>query len=271
VNRPWAFGRIQVLLVAIALTGAACAHKQLVAGRPALGAHPEFTGESEQPAPEIPAAPAHVAARLQAGNSRPAFIGELKPRGLDVALVIPRSGGSFATLHDMKAKMMGLTESIHRLVPIARVGIVLYDPRPEGIATVPLTNSLSASLESIAAIKDHRSTSENANVRGAAVAAVSGMNWNPNAKRVIVLVVDKAIETNEAAGLVEIARKFRADGGVVNAVDALPQSALESDNTTREALRAIAAAGGGSVKPLVKQQPAAEHPPGPVSDRASIA
>lgn len=270
MNESRAIGKIQVLLIAIAFVGAACSHeqaRQFVAGGPAPGAHPEFAGESEQPAPEIPPIPAHIAARPQAGNSEHGAIDESKRRGLDVVLVIPRSGSRF---NDVKARMAQLVESIHRLVPIARVGMVVYDAKPDGIATVPLTNSAPTLLQSTAAIKAQRSTPEKANVRRAAVAAVSGMNWNPGARRVIVLVVDKAIEANEAAGLVEAARKFREIGGIFNAVDALPhsESALQSDNTTREALRAITAAGGGSVKPLDKQKPVQEHPPGPVSDRA---
>ncbi len=99
------------------------------------------------------------------------------------------------------------------------------------------------------------------------------MSWNPNSKRIIVLVVDRAIGTKEATGLVEVARKFRATGGTLNAVDALAQSQSEpqSQKATHETLRAIAAAGGGTVKPLMKEKPASKRPADPISPRADIA
>ncbi len=265
MNESRAFGKIRILLIAIALVGAACSHKQLVAGGPAPGAGSEFTAESEQPAPEIPP---------QAGNSEQNLDAQLKRRGLDVALVVPRSGGSLATLKDMKAKLAQLVESIHRLVPIARVGIVVYDVEPDKVATVALTNSRPVMVNSLAAIEPRRSALANEDVPGALRAAVGAMDWNPNAKRVIVLVADTSIRPKELTDMVEIARKFHADGGIVNIVDALPGSKSEpqSSKTTHEALRTIAAAGGGSVKSLRKETPAPKKLPvwsyGPIADRA---
>ncbi|MGB8413536.1 MAG: vWA domain-containing protein [Candidatus Binatus sp.] len=247
------------------MVGAACSHKQLVAGGPAPGAGPEFTGESEQPAPEIPP---------QAGNSQPGYIFQLKRKGLDVALVIPRSGGSLGTLNEMKAKLTQLVESIHRLVPIARVGIVIYDVEAGKIATVAMTDSLPVMLKSLAAIDVQRSPLANDDVPGALRAAVRAMDWSPKVKRVIVLVADTAIGPKEAPRMVEIARKFHAAGGIVNIVDALPDSepGLQSTKATREALNAVAAAGGGSVKSLRKETPASKKVPvwsyGPIADRA---
>jgi von Willebrand factor type A domain-containing protein len=255
------FGMILVPIVAMALIGAACSHEQvrLIAGGPAPGSGPEFAAESEQPMTEV-----------QAPIEQPV---KHNTKGLDLVLIIPRSGTPRATVNEIKGKLTQLVESIHRFVPIARVGIVIYDAKPEEVATVSLTDSAPTAIQSIAAITAERSTPENDNIRAAARAAIGPMGWNPNAKRIIVLVVDRAIETNEAAGLVEVARKFRATGGIFDAVDALAQSESEpqSQKTTHETLRAIAAAGGGTVKALRKEKPTPKRPADSISPRADIA
>jgi hypothetical protein len=258
---PQAFGKIQVLLLAITLAGAGCSHRQarqLIAGGPAPGSGPEFMAESEQPMPDNPPIPTRSA------------IGQLRAKGLDVALVVPRSGRSLATLNDMKAKLPQLVESIHRLVPIARVGIVVYDVEPDKIATVPMTNSLPVLVKSLAGIRAQRSQSANEDVSGALRAAVSTMNWNPDAKRVIILVADTTIRPKDATDMVGIARKFHAAGGWVNTLDATPYSEFNSQSykSTHEELRSIAAAGGGTVKLLTWRKPVPKHRIAPLWDRA---
>ena len=73
--------------------------------------------------------------------------------------------------------------------------------------------------------------------------------------------------------MVEIARKFHAAGGSVEAIDATPrsESGLQSAKATHEALRAVAAAGGGKVRLPRRHKPDPKHPLGPISDRAAVA
>src|SRR5215470_1701914 len=68
-------------------------------------------------------------------------IGELRRKGLDVVLVIDGTGSMKLIIDDVKAKMMQLVQSIHRLVPIARIGIIVFGGKGEQMHIQPLTLS----------------------------------------------------------------------------------------------------------------------------------
>ena len=83
-------------------------------------------------------------ARATATVSAPGFggfIGELRRKGLDVVLVIDGTGSMRLIIDDVKAKMQQLVQSIHRLVPIARIGIIVFGGKGEKMDVQPLTLS----------------------------------------------------------------------------------------------------------------------------------
>ncbi len=57
------------------------------------------------------------------GSGFGGFIGELRRKGLDVVIVCDGTGSMQLIIDDVKAKMGQLVHAIHRLVPIARVGL----------------------------------------------------------------------------------------------------------------------------------------------------
>ncbi|MGO9452527.1 MAG: hypothetical protein ACLQDV_16030, partial [Candidatus Binataceae bacterium] len=67
------------------------------------------------------------------GSGFGGFIGELRRKGLDVVLVIDGTGSMNLIIDDVKAKMAQLIQSIHRLVPIARVGIIIFGGKGEAM------------------------------------------------------------------------------------------------------------------------------------------
>src|SRR5271170_6631033 len=75
------------------------------------------------------------------GSGFGGFIGELRRKGLDVVLVIDGTGSMRLIIDDVKAKMQQLVQSIHRLVPIARIGIIVFGGKGEKMAVQPLTLS----------------------------------------------------------------------------------------------------------------------------------
>ena len=75
------------------------------------------------------------------GSGFGGFIGELRRKGLDVVIVIDGTGSMKLIIDDVKAKMMQLTQSIHRLVPIARIGIIVFGGKGEKMGIQPLTLS----------------------------------------------------------------------------------------------------------------------------------
>ena len=75
------------------------------------------------------------------GSGFGGFIGELRRKGLDVVIVIDGTGSMKLIIDDVKAKMQQLVQSIHRLVPIARIGIIVFGGKGEKMNVQPLTLS----------------------------------------------------------------------------------------------------------------------------------
>ncbi len=75
------------------------------------------------------------------GSGFGGFIGELRRKGLDVVLVIDGTGSMKLIIDNVKAKMQQLVQSIHRLVPIARIGIIVFGGKGEKMDIQPLTLS----------------------------------------------------------------------------------------------------------------------------------
>jgi hypothetical protein len=204
------------------------------------------------------------------------FIGGLRRKGLDVVLVIDGTGSMKLIIDDVKAKMEKLVLSIHRLVPTARMGIVVFGGRGEKIEVEPLTvnpDNLEAFLSSIQA---HNGGEWQEDTLGAVRTAVDVISWKPEAKKVIVLVGDTPPFAEDFEPVLGLIRKFRNEDGTFNTVDVtveeherfvrqfwleqyhqlppkitpLPEFYLETQN----AYRTIAAAGGGSWRSLTKDQ-----------------
>src|SRR5712692_8176881 len=69
------------------------------------------------------------------------FIGGLRRTGLEVTIVIDGTGSMSLIIDEVKAKMQQLVLAIHRLVPIACIGIVVFGGRGEPIQVVQMTVS----------------------------------------------------------------------------------------------------------------------------------
>ena len=140
------------------------------------------------------------------------FIGELRRKGLDIVLVIDDTGTMDLIINDVRDRMDELVMAIHRLVPIARVGIVIFGGRNERVDIEPLTISshrLETFLSGVAA-KGHGGSQ--GDVYAACVTAVNQMNWKPYAKKVIVLVGDSPPRFEDYGPLLSLIARFRAAG-----------------------------------------------------------
>jgi hypothetical protein len=203
------------------------------------------------------------------------FIGELRRKGLDIVLVIDDTGTMDLIINDVRDRMDELVMAIHRLVPIARIGIVVFGGRNERMDVEPLTISshrLETFLGGIGA-KGHGSQGD---VYAACVTAVNQMNWKPYAKKVIVLVGDSPPRYEDYGPLLSLIAKFRAEDGTFNAIDVSAEEheryerefwlkthtgrppgesispLAEFYQNTRETYKMLAAAGGGGMRPLTQ-------------------
>jgi len=201
------------------------------------------------------------------------FIGGLRRTGLDVTIVIDGTGSMRLIIDDVKSKMKQLVLAIHRLVPTARIGIVVFGGRGEPIQVEALTVSPDKLLFFLNSIQAHNGGEWQEDTLGAVRTAVDRMGWRPEAKKVIVLVGDTPPFDEDTEPVLGEVRKFTADNGTFNTVDVtveeherfledwaqrtgqqpqknspLPGFYLQ----TQHAYQAMASAGGGSWHSLTK-------------------
>ncbi len=208
------------------------------------------------------------------GSGFGGFIGELRRKGLDVVLVIDGTGSMNLIIDDVKAKMGQLIQSIHRLVPIARVGIVVFGGKGEKMEVQPLTLSPQKLEDFLSHITAKGGGEWEEDTYGACEYAIDKMDYKPYAKKVIVLVGDSPPHKDDFQPLIQLIHKFKEENGTFNTVDVAAEeherferefwlkvhreeppkiSPLpEFYQQTRAAYKVLANAGGGSMKSLTK-------------------
>ena len=209
------------------------------------------------------------------GNGFGGFISGLRRTGLDVVLVIDGTGSMRLVIDDVKSKMRQLMLAIHRLVPTARIGVIVFGGRGEQMEMQPLTSSTGALIQFLGNIQARNGGEWQENTLGAIQMAVGSMGWRSYAKKVIVLVGDTPPFKEDFDPVLQTIRQFHAENGTFNTVDltveeherfvkqwqsysgpvpvnasSLPEFYLE----TQAAYQAMARAGGGSWRSLTKDE-----------------
>ena len=170
------------------------------------------------------------------------FIGELRKKGLDVVLVIDGTGSMQFVEDEVKAKMEKLVLAIHRLVPVARIGIVQFGGRGEADEIQPFTTSSDQLQTFLRNIKAQNGSFDwREDTLKAVNIAIEQMQWRPDAKKVIVLVGDTPPWDEDFAPIMQLITKFRSENGTFNTVDVTQE---EHELFEREAL------GAKTVSPL---------------------
>ncbi|MGH7815258.1 MAG: vWA domain-containing protein [Candidatus Binataceae bacterium] len=207
------------------------------------------------------------------GSGFGGFIGELRRHGLDVMLVIDGTGSMGLIIGDVKTKMEELVDAVHRLVPIARIGIIVYGGPSDPLQIQPLTLNTQKLIAFLGGVKAVGGGEWSENMLGACQTAVDKMGWKPYAKKVIVLVGDSPPAKEDFSALLQLVRHFKSENGTFNTVDVTPQeherferafyekvhheeppkiSPLpEFDKQTQASFKVLAHAGGGSMKSLI--------------------
>ncbi len=208
------------------------------------------------------------------GSGFGGFIGELRRKGLDVVLVIDGTGSMKLIIDDVKAKMEQLVQSIHRLVPIARIGIIVFGGKGEKMNVQPLTLSPQKLSDFLNGIQAMGGGEWEEDTFGACETAINKMDWKPYAKKVVVLVGDSPPHKEDFGPLLALIRQFKTNNGTFNTVDVAAEeherferefwlkvhreeppkiSPLpEFYRQTQAAYKVLATAGGGSMKSLTK-------------------
>jgi hypothetical protein len=175
------------------------------------------------------------------------YIGDLRRRGLDVVFVIDDSASMKATLDNVRAQATALMQAVHRLVPAAGIGIVIFGPEDQEVIVQPLTVS-AKTLQSF--LDNTKSPEVDGGKKGGLVkaitAAIAESGDNRHARRAIVLIGDSAPEREQFRPLLTILEKFRAENGTLGTVQAAAVGNHGAASETWQSFRLLGAVGGGS-------------------------
>jgi len=181
------------------------------------------------------------------GSGFSGFIGNLRRKGLDVVLVIDGTDSMRLVMEDVRARMTELVRAIHRLVPTARIGIVVYGGEGEPIDVQPLTLSSTKLERFLSGIQTTGGGEWEEKLAGAIQTAVEQMDWKPYAHKVIVVVGDAPPKVDRFSATLDLVRKLRHENGVLNTIDVTAQ---EHERFEREFAVRVHRSEAGKVSPL---------------------
>jgi hypothetical protein len=202
------------------------------------------------------------------------LIGELRRNGLDVVVVVDGTGSMNLIIQDVKSKITQLVVAIHRLVPIARVGVVVFGGSGQCQQLQPLTPSADKLASFLSGVKAMGGGEMEEDTKGAIETAVNKMDYDPFAKKVIVLVGDSPPKKEDFAEINALIAKFRGENGTLNTIDVAAEEherferlfwlkvhGMEPPSIsplpqfyqqTHQAYKVLAAEGGGAMRTLSK-------------------
>jgi len=149
------------------------------------------------------------------------FVGLLEKVGFDVVFLIDATDSMDFVIDPVKQQLANLVDTIRKLVPNARVGLVLYKDKGEDflVRKSDLTFKLDKLRSFIGNIQAGGGGDYEEAVMDGLKAATQQMNWRKYAHRVIVLVPSSPPHPQEAQQTEEFVRAFHAAGGIVHVLD----------------------------------------------------
>jgi hypothetical protein len=153
------------------------------------------------------------------GGTFPWYLDTLRHRGLDIVLVIDGTKSMDFVMDDVKARMTRLAIRVRQLVPIARIGVVVFGGKGDPLDMQPLTLSTAKLQTFLGSIQAKGGGEWQENTLGAVQAAVTKMDWKPYARKVIVLIGDSPPEPQDFAPLLALIKDFRRNNGTLSGVD----------------------------------------------------
>jgi hypothetical protein len=149
------------------------------------------------------------------------FVGLLEKVGFDVVFLMDATNSMDFVIDPTKKQLAALVEAIRKLVPNARVGLVLYKDKGEDflVRKSDLTFHLEKLRSFIGNIQAGGGGDYEEAVMDGLKAATQQMNWRKYAHRVIVLVPSSPPHASEQQQIEEFIRGFHANGGIVHVLD----------------------------------------------------
>ena len=197
------------------------------------------------------------------------YVGLLRRLGLDVVFVLDATGSMEWIIEETKAKMTRMMNFIKRLVPIARVGIVVYrDKKSESCSFLTKAHPLTINVKKLQNFLNSIEAKEGGDLEEAVEeglrVAVQEMQWRRNSKKVIILVGDAPPHKSDVPKAFKVVQEFRGRGGFVSAIDTTHEandekfSNFNSNSIMSEFMR-IAEIGHGEATSLALEGKVIKH------------
>jgi hypothetical protein len=155
------------------------------------------------------------------GGSFGDYVGGLRKVGLDLALVIDTTESMQFVIDEVKAHATSLVENLQRMVPTARVGVVVY--RDQGDEYVVKWSDLSFKTEKLRSFISNITAAGGGDWEEAVLegidAAVHELSWRKKSKKIIILIGGSPPHPEDVAQLEQLVRKFRLDNGSLSTID----------------------------------------------------
>lgn len=155
------------------------------------------------------------------GGSFGDYVGGLRRVGLDLALVIDSTESMQFVINEVKGQANALVANLQRMVPTARVGVVVY--RDQGDEYVTKWSDLSFKTDKLRSFITNIDASGGGDweegVLEGVDAAINELSWRKKSKKIIILIGGSPPHPEDVDTLAEVIRKFRKDGGTLSTID----------------------------------------------------
>jgi hypothetical protein len=155
------------------------------------------------------------------GGSFGDYVGGLRKVGLDLVLVIDSTESMQFVIDEVKAHAASLVANLQRMVPTARVGVVVY--RDQGDEYVTKWSDLSFKTDKLRSFISNITASGGGDWEEAVLegvdAAVHELSWRKKSKKIIVLIGGSPPHPEDVQALEQLIRKFRSEGGSLSTID----------------------------------------------------
>jgi hypothetical protein len=161
----------------------------------------------------------------------------LREGGLDVVFVFDSTESMVDCISAIKKKIANLAYSFRKLVPTCRIGMVTYRDRDNEYVTrsSPLTYGIGTLESFLAQVTAKGGGDRREAVADGIKAAIHGMEWNPKAKKFILVIGDAPPHKEDVEETVKLIRQFREkNNGQLSVLDIRPPGymSIEQYNST---------------------------------------
>ncbi|HVN85871.1 MAG TPA: vWA domain-containing protein [Candidatus Binatia bacterium] len=166
------------------------------------------------------------------------YVGGLRKVGLDIALVIDTTDSMQFVIDDVKDKLTQLVTTMQKMVPTARIGIVVY--RDKGDDYVVKWSDLSFRTEKLREFLSHITAAGGGDweeaVKEAMDGAIKELSWRKQSKKIIILVGGSPPHPEDVDDVRAMVRAWHQQGGYVSTVDVTKKMHEEFDHAMWKSL-----------------------------------